>query len=58
MHIIDVNCTGNELSLLDCPYNSLTSVSGICGQYQDASIICQGNILHSCKKKKHHQKHV
>ena len=45
MHIIDVNCTGSELTLLDCPYNSLTSVSGICGQYKDASIICQGNIL-------------
>ena len=39
VHINDLNCTGNEESVFDCPHNSLAT----CSQYSvDAAIICQG----------------
>lgn len=37
--INDLNCTGNELSIWDCPHNGLNDYS--CGIYDDASVICQ-----------------
>ena len=41
MHIIDLNCTGSELSVLDCPHNGLTGIH-TCDHRQDASVRCQG----------------
>ena len=44
-HYIDVNCTGNELKLSDCPYNRLTHYS--CYSSRDAAIACfNGNTVH------------
>ena len=37
-HYIDVNCTGNELRLSDCPHNGLTHYS--CHLWHDAAIAC------------------
>ena len=39
IHIKDLNCTGNESSVWDCPMNELTDHS--CYHYDDASVICQ-----------------
>ena len=39
IHIKDLNCTGNESSIWDCPMNKLTDYS--CYHYDDASVICQ-----------------
>ena len=46
-HFIDVNCTGNELRLSDCPHNGLTHYS--CYSSHDAAIACfNGNTtIHS-----------
>jgi hypothetical protein len=38
--INDLNCTGDELSFLDCPQNSLTDFT--CSISGDAAILCQG----------------
>ena len=40
--IIDLNCTGNENSIWDCPYNG-TANFYYCSSSHDASVICQGN---------------
>ena len=43
-HFIDVNCTGNELRLSDCPHNGLTHYS--CYSWRDAAIACfNGNAV-------------
>ena len=39
-NIIDFNCTGNENTVLDCPYNNLTDYS--CSSSNDANIFCEG----------------
>lgn len=39
VHIRDLNCTGNESSIWDCPMNGLSDYS--CNHYDDASVICQ-----------------
>jgi len=39
-HIIDINCTGLEKGLWDCPKNSLSQTVS-CSQYQDASVLCR-----------------
>ena len=41
IHIIDINCTGSEQRLFDCPRNSLVGIHS-CGNREDASLICQG----------------
>ena len=38
--IIDVNCTGEEMSLFDCPHNNLEADGLDMGQ--DAAIRCEG----------------
>ena len=43
MHIIDLNCTGSEQRLFDCPRNSLVGIHS-CGNSDDASLICQGGL--------------
>ena len=43
-HYIDVNCTGNELRLSDCPHNGLTHYS--CHSSHNAAIFCvNGNTI-------------
>ena len=39
IYINDLNCTGEEESIWDCPQNGLSNYS--CNHYQDASVICQ-----------------
>ena len=39
VHINDLNCTGEEESIWDCPQNGLSGYS--CYHYEDASVICQ-----------------
>lgn len=39
--IFDINCTGNEATIWDCPHNAL-STNSTCDQQQDASIRCRG----------------
>ena len=40
VYIRDLNCTGSEGSIYECPHNGITGY--ICNQYNDASIKCQG----------------
>ena len=37
--IIDLNCTGNENTILDCPYNGLSNY--YCSLSKDANIFCE-----------------
>uniref|UniRef100_A0A1X7TYN8 SRCR domain-containing protein n=1 Tax=Amphimedon queenslandica TaxID=400682 RepID=A0A1X7TYN8_AMPQE len=39
IHINDLNCTGTESSLWDCPMNGLNGYS--CYHYDDAAVVCQ-----------------
>ena len=39
VHINDLNCTGEEESIWDCPQNNSNGHS--CYHYRDASVICQ-----------------
>ena len=41
IHINDLNCTGSEESVWECPHNGIEGYS--CNHYQDASVMCQGN---------------
>ena len=36
----DLNCTGEEATLLDCPYNGLSNYN--CPKRHDAVVVCQG----------------
>ena len=38
--INDLNCTGSEESVWDCPHNGIEGYS--CNHRQDASVVCQG----------------
>ena len=38
--INDLNCTGSEESVWECPYNGIEGYS--CNHRQDASVMCQG----------------
>ena len=38
-NIIDLNCTGNENTILDCPYNGLSNY--YCSLSKDANIFCE-----------------
>ena len=39
IHINDLNCTGTESSLWNCPMNGLIGYS--CYHYDDAAVVCQ-----------------
>ena len=41
MHMVDLNCTGEEQTVLDCPHNNLVK-DYVCKSYEDASVRCQG----------------
>lgn len=43
--INDLNCTGNESTIWDCPHNSLKDYS--CSIYDDASLICHRMLAES-----------
>ena len=43
VHIKDLNCTGNESSIFDCPMNGIPGYS--CNHRDDASVICQCECL-------------
>ena len=38
-NILDLNCTGNENTILDCPYNGLSNY--YCSLSKDANIFCE-----------------
>jgi len=40
-NINDLNCTGSEDNVLECPHNGIVGYT--CNHYQDAAVICQGN---------------
>ena len=42
--IFDLNCTGNESSIWNCPYNG-TSDFYSCPSNHDASVVCQGRFF-------------
>ena len=39
-NIVDLNCTGSEGTILDCPYNGVVGYS--CSSSKDANIFCEG----------------
>ena len=41
IHIMDINCTGLEESIWDCPFNN----GRVCTRMQDASVQCQGEAI-------------
>ena len=41
VHIVDLNCTGEENSIWDCSYNVVMNYT--CPSSHDASLQCQGN---------------
>ena len=44
IHINDLNCTGSEESVWECPHNGIEGYS--CNHRQDASVVCQeGKLL-------------
>ena len=43
IHINDLNCTGTESSLWDCPMNGLKKYS--CNHYDDSAVVCQCKIV-------------
>ena len=40
-NIIDLNCTGQESSIIDCPFNGLIGQYS-CSNTRDANVYCQG----------------
>ena len=42
-NIIDLNCTGNESSIFECPFNGLVGHYS-CSNTRDANAYCQGII--------------
>ena len=40
LHVADINCTGNESLLLDCPHNGV-GIDHHCTALDDAGVICQ-----------------
>lgn len=38
LHIVNLNCTGNEESIWNCPF----STQGYCTVYNDVSVACHG----------------
>ena len=50
--IFDLNCTGTEETILDCPYIERGSYS--CNSYYDAALICQSMWIPSATILFHH----
>ena len=49
VYINDLNCTGSEESVWECPHNGIERYS--CNHRQDASVMCQGIIGVNCSRK-------
>ena len=49
IYINDLNCTGSEESVWECPHNGIEGYS--CNHYQDASVMCQGTSCVNCSSK-------
>jgi hypothetical protein len=48
-HVIDLNCTGNESSIWDCPHNRL--VDRDCSTYsKDGALSCAGSFMMSSNR--------
>ena len=47
IYINDLNCTGSEESVWECPHNGIKGY--LCNHRQDASVMCQG----TCTKSQH-----
>ena len=43
-NIIDLNCTGNESSIFECPFNGLIGYYS-CSNTRDANVFCQGILV-------------
>ena len=43
--MIDVNCTGGESNIINCPYNGLTNYP--CSLGRDANVFCGAFILYA-----------
>ena len=39
--LFNVNCSGDETNLFDCPHTSGKPVGSYCNYYEDAGVICQ-----------------
>ena len=48
LHIIDVNCTGEEATIWDCPHNAVVENSNCRSYYQDAAVTCLGKTYSLC----------
>ena len=46
-HIFELNCTGIENNIWDCPYDDSYHY---CGRYQDAAVLCQCKYCYSTSK--------
>ena len=44
IHINDLNCSGSEESIWNCPHNGLISYS--CSHYDDAAVLCQSEYIY------------
>ena len=51
IYINDLNCTGSEESVWECPHNGIEGYS--CNHRQDASVMCQG----TCTNNQHTYMH-
>ena len=43
LHIFDINCTGEELTIWECPHNAVLN-SNCRPYYQDAAVTCAGKL--------------
>ena len=50
IHINDLNCSGSEESIWNCPHNGLISYS--CSHYDDAAVLCQSEYIYYTNIKK------
>ena len=44
IHINDLNCSGSEESIWNCPHNGLIGYS--CSHYDDAAVLCQSEYIY------------
>ena len=42
LHVIDINCTGEEATIWDCPHNAVVENSNCRSYYRDAAVTCLG----------------
>lgn len=47
LHINEINCTGDEARLLNCPHNGVGAHNQHCTGLGDAGVICQCEFIQS-----------